>query len=122
MLDFSHIPTRGSADIQTFIGYQRTITGGSQQWVKPRGISMVHILCLGQGGNGASATAGATSAGGAGGGSGAQSSLLIPARMLPDILYVSGGAGGAGTAVASIVAARPFGATYNSIPLASIPI
>ena len=118
MLDFSHVPTRGNADVQTFIGNQRTVTGGSQQWVKPRGISMVHILALGQGGNGASATAGATSAGGAGGGSGAQSTLLIPARMLPDILYVSAGAGGAGTAVASIVASRPNGATYNSIPLA----
>ena len=117
MLDFSNIPTKGAADVQTFIGNMTTVTGTTQVWTKPRGISMVHILCLGQGGKGNNATAGATSAGGVGGGSGAQSILLIPARLVPDILYVGAGAGGTGAAVASIVAARPCGATYNSIPL-----
>ena len=118
MLDFSHIPTATKGDVQYFIGNATTVTGCTQTWVKPRGINMVHILALGQGGNGVTATLGATSAGGAGGGSGAQSQLLIPASSLPDVLYIAGGAGGAGTAVATIVSSRPNGATYNSIPLA----
>ena len=118
MLDFTDTPSAGNAIVQTFIGNMRTVTGTTMTWTKPRGISMVHILALGQGGNGVGSTAGATSAGGAGGGSGGQSQLLIPARMLPDILYIGAGAGGAGTAIATIVAARPHGATYNSIPLA----
>jgi hypothetical protein len=121
MLDFSHIPTPfgGATDRQVFIGTMSTATGLSQTWVKPRGVSMVHILMLGAGGKGAAATAGATSAGGAGGGSGAQSSLLIPAHCLPDICFVGGGSGGSGTAVNSFFAARPHGATAASPPVAS---
>ena len=118
MLDFSHTPAAGNANVQMFIGNQTTVTGATQIWTKPRGVSRVHILALGQGGNGVNSVVGATSAGGAGGGSGGQSQLLIPARFLPDVLYIAAGAGGAGTAVATIVAARPCGATYNSIPLA----
>jgi hypothetical protein len=76
MLDFSHIPTPGIADVQTFIGNNTAVTQPlTQTWVKPRGVSMVKIFMLGCGGNGVTATAGATSAGGAGGGSGSQAWL-----------------------------------------------
>jgi hypothetical protein len=119
MLDFSHIPKgyAGAADQQIFIGTNTSIVGASQQWLKPRGISMIQILCLGQGGNGGAGAIGATALGGTGGGSGAQSALLIPAAFIPDVLYIQAGAGGAGTAIASIVATRPHGATAASIPL-----
>ena len=109
MLDLRHTPSAyaGAAGQQIFIGTMTTATTLSQTWVKPRGISMVSMLILGQGGKGANSVVGATSAGGAGGGSGAQSHLIIPASSLPDILYVGAGSGGGGTAVATIVAARP---------------
>lgn len=120
MRDVSHLPTSfaGAADRQVFVGTARAVASASMIWNKPLGISMVHILAVGQGGNGVAGVVGATAAGGAGGGSGGQSSLIIPAMFLPDQLYISAGAGGAGTAIQTIIAARPCGATFNSIPLA----
>ncbi len=116
MHDFTHLVNRSEYS-QVFIGNRSTVGALTQTWVKPRRISMVYILALGQGGDGLGATLGVTSAGGVGGASGAQSTLLIPASFLPDILYIGGGNSGI-SAIATIVAARPCGATYNSIPQA----
>lgn len=116
MLDLAHIPLpwAGGADQQIFVGNSRITTGATMVWQKPRGVSMVHILCVGQGGDGVASVVGATSAGGAGGGSGGVSTLIIPATAIPDILYIAAGAGGKGTSVATKVSVSPCGATYNA--------
>ena len=68
-------------------------------WVKPRGITMVHITAIGGGGGGGAGVASATStagSGGSGGGSGAITRLTIPAIFLPDSLEITVGFGGNG--------------------------
>jgi hypothetical protein len=109
MLDVFNLPNNERApnvDIQQFVG-AGTNSGFSpnivdvHEWKKPRGITMMHILCIGAGGGGGggqSAAAGTSKAGGAGGGSGSLSTLLIPAIYLPDKLYVLPGNGGRGGA------------------------
>ena len=70
-------------------------------WVKPRGITMVHITAIGGGGGGGAGVASATStagSGGSGGGSGAITRLTIPAIFLPDSLEITVGFGGNGAA------------------------
>lgn len=93
MLDFSHIPVNtGSAEIYYFQGPRRS--GGANDitytFVKPRGKSMIDILAVGSGGNGGQGAVGAnsTAAGGGGGGSGAQTRLIMPLHLLPDVLYL----------------------------------
>lgn len=84
--------------------------GAWQVWKKPLGISWVHMLCIGSGASGAGGAtraAGAASigAGGGGGGCSGFTTLLIPAALVPDTLFVSvgiGPAGGAGNAVGII--------------------
>ena len=65
MLDFSHIPDQLTYDRQVFIGNMKTAAGLTQTWVKPRGISMVYIFMLGQGGNGAAGAVATPLSGGA---------------------------------------------------------
>jgi hypothetical protein len=68
-------------------------------WIKPRGITMIHITAIGAGGGGgagiASVIANAGS-GGSGGGSGSITRLTIPAIFLPDSLRLVVAAGGNG--------------------------
>lgn len=66
-------------------------------WRKSPKASMVYILVIGAGGDGGAGTPdGAT--GGGGGGSGGQTMVLLPAPLVPDVLYVSDFANtGAGT-------------------------
>jgi len=98
MLDLNHIPRETVVDVQTFTGIVTTATGEQwQTWVKPRGVGMVNINCIGGGaGGGAGFTdiAGNARGGGGGGGGSGQGSVIIPAHYLPDILFVSVGAGG----------------------------
>src|SRR6266568_4685992 len=94
MLDFFNLPNNERApntDIQMFTG-AGTNSGSSpnlvdvHEWKKPRGITMMHIVCIGAGGGGGGGVTGAvgvSKAGGGGGGSGALSILLIPAVYLP---------------------------------------
>lgn len=99
MLDFSHIPKSGKADIQVFNANSTLTSFTYNTWVKPRGISFVRFFGFGGGGGGgAGAAAGglALSAGGGGGGSGCQFNIIVPAFFLPDVLYISVGYGGAG--------------------------
>jgi hypothetical protein len=96
-------------------------TGDWQHWQKPRNAKMVFIFCVsggGGGGGGFSAAAGNTRGGGGGGASGSVSRLIIPAFMLPDIIWAHPGRGGAGGAAGvggsnaseSYVAIQPDGA------------
>ena len=98
MLDFLHLPT-GGADIQIFnspAGFNDWRT-----WVKPRGKQLISFIIWGAGGGGGggfTAAAGAQKGGGGGGGAGAIGRMAnVPAFMLPDILYIQCGAGGAGS-------------------------
>src|SRR5574343_336906 len=102
--EFSPMPDAlKTADVKWFTpGGAATTTW--QVWSKPRGVQMVMILAVGAGGgggNGFSAAAGSARGGGGGGGSGAISRVIIPAILLPDVLYVSPGVGGAATAAGS---------------------
>ena len=70
-------------------------------WVKPRGITMVHITAIGAGGGGGAGVASVIAnagSGGSGGGSGSITRLTIPAIFLPDSLrLVVAGGGNGGT-------------------------
>ena len=94
MGDMAHILLPGVGDTQIFTSWSW------QQWIRPRGATMVNIFCLGAGsGGGGGASANSSSgAGGSGGGSSSISKLLIPAMFLPEYLYVITGQGGAGAA------------------------
>lgn len=92
MLDLSYFQNQYS-NVQGFFN------GGTwQTWIKPRGAKMVTILCNGSGagGGGGFQSASTPRAGGAGGGAGAITHLTIDAKLLPDILYILPGIGGAG--------------------------
>ena len=131
MLDVFDTPSMTKADVQLFTAtFQSGSTLSWQPWYKPRGISMVYIFGVGAGGGGGDGAAGTITAGagagtgGAGGGSGGQTAILMPAVLVPDILYVAVQAGspnrtstGAGPATtASYVSVVPGG---NSPPPAT---
>jgi hypothetical protein len=99
MLDFNHILTNPNLNIQTFIGTAQTTAGAAtgewKTWIKPRGAKFVYMIGVGGGASGGCGNNGTTtSGGGSGGGSGAQSTLMIPAMFLPDVLYIQAGLGG----------------------------
>jgi len=91
MLDFSHIPSQQQS---TYTFYA---TGNWQTFIKPRNAKFLEIFCLGGGAGGSQTTAvvGAVAAGG-GGPSGAIVRGIIPAFLLPDIIYIFVGKGGVG--------------------------
>jgi len=92
MLDLSYFKTQNS-DVQGFF------SGGTwQTWIKPRGAKLVNIMCVGSGGGGGGGFQSITTprSGASGGGSGAAARLTINANLLPDILYILPGMGGAG--------------------------
>lgn len=99
MLDLYNLPQRPGVDVQVFT-LPSTVTNTQwHTWVKPRGLSMAHILCIGGGGGGGggfTAAAAAARGGGGGGGSSGTTRLLIPLDFLPERLYVQVGAGGGG--------------------------
>lgn len=95
-------------------------------WQKPRGISQVMIFAVAGGGGGGGGLTGATASargGGSGGGSGSITRVIFPAIILPDVLHVQPGLGGAGAVasgtgaagIASKVFARPTGVTADII-------
>jgi len=92
MLDLSYFQNNNS-NVQGFF------SGGTwQTWIKPRGAKLVNIICQGSGagGGGGFQSNSTPVGGGGGGGSGATARLLINANLLPDILYILPGIGGAG--------------------------
>jgi hypothetical protein len=97
MLDFNNILATPGADIQYFQGSATATLTQWQVWKKPRGARWIYLLGVGGGGGGGTGiNTAATSGGGAGGSSGGQTSVMIPAMLVPDTLYIQAGAGGAG--------------------------
>ena len=98
MLDFNHLMTTPGYNVQVFLGNNAgTTVTAWQTWIKPRGINWVYMIGAGAGGGGGCGFAAPTAAaGGGGGGSGAQSSVSLPAYLIPDVLYISTGQGGNG--------------------------
>jgi len=105
MLDLNNLPTNQKSIRQVFYGNASTVGTSWVAWVKPRGINFIRIVCIGGGGGGGGGFAGTTTVGTAGGGgggaSGAMAARIFPAFVLPDVLYVSVGIGGAGGAVSA---------------------
>jgi len=100
--DLGHLPPQfKNCDVQMFLPNGVGITQ-LQKWVKPRGVSMIHMLCIGAGGGGAGGQSAVNQKGGGGGGSsGGITSLIVPAIFLPDTLSIFVSPGGRGGAAAS---------------------
>lgn len=88
------------------LNYQRFVFGPASladntqwiNWAKPTWARMLTILAFsggGSGGGGFSAAAAAARGGGGGGGGSGMSRLIVPADVIPDVLYLQVGAGGA---------------------------
>jgi hypothetical protein len=99
-LDLFNLPRGFRGDVQWFM--HPTGSGVYEaQWKKPKGVSMVFVMAIGAGGGGGggfTGIAGSARGGGGGGGSGGICTVLVPALLIPDTLYVTthpGGAGGA---------------------------
>jgi hypothetical protein len=89
------LPRNGITNWSVFYAQQNTTTtNGWLSWMKPAGVSWVYIFGISAGGGGAKS--GGIALGGGGGGSGSVTRLLIPATIIPDIIYVRPGQGGAG--------------------------
>jgi hypothetical protein len=112
MIDLLHLPkpTTGNADY--FIGKSSTLGQSWETWEKPRGITMIRFICIGGGGSGGNGFASATTTargGGGGGGSGGYSSVVLPAILIPDTVYISAGRGGiVGAGMGSYVTVIPY--------------
>lgn len=121
MLDYFNLPTNSVADIQEFKGNSVVAGVTWQTWTKPRGVTMCHIFLLGQGGGGGTGVIGANSvsAGGGGGGSGGQTSITMPAFMLPDTLFISTGATASGNGAASYVSILPNTTVLHTVAIAN---
>ncbi len=99
--DFGFLPPNFKGDVQVFAPHGTNVTAALnwQNWTKPRGTSMVYMLCIGGGGAGGaghSAASGNQRGGGGGGGSGALTSLMLASTLLPDSLKIAVGTGGVG--------------------------
>jgi hypothetical protein len=132
MLDLFNLPNdigsnSGMADVQIF-NRPSTVTNTQwMTWLKPRGKSMMNIVCIGGGGGGGGGFTRAAAAAGGGGGSGGSSAvtrLTIPLFFVPDMLYVQVGQGGqgvlsgggtAGSGVLSYVSVYPNTAPANTL-------
>ena len=104
MLDLGHLYNTSNRSIQYF-----STPGSWVTWNKPRYCSFIRILCIGAGGGGGRGGAISLSyaTGGGGGGSGAMTYVIIPANLLPDILYVFCDLGSTGAGEASYVSVAP---------------
>lgn len=100
MLDTFFTPVAtGDSDVQIFTIPSAVANLEWHTWLRPRGKTMCSILCIGGAGGGGGGFTGvaATARGGGGGGGGSGvTKILIPLILLPDILYIQVGAGGAG--------------------------
>jgi len=93
------LPRNGITNWSVFYAQQNaTTTNGWLSWMKPAGCSWIYFFVIASGGPGYAGQAG-TNTGGTGGGSGGITRLLIPASVIPDIIYVRPGIGGVGSAI-----------------------
>jgi len=94
------LPRNGITNWSVFYAQQNTTTtNGWLSWMKPAGCSWIYIWAVGAGGAGGRPNNGAVTNAGTGGSSGAVTRILIPATLVPDILYVRPAAGAAPPAV-----------------------
>jgi len=102
MIPFNNLPANTNVD--WFM--QPTATNEVHEWTKPVGCNYVYMIAVGgagYGGNGFTAAAGSARGGGAGGSSGSIASLLVPAFLITDSLFIRVGSGGINaTATASL--------------------
>lgn len=114
MYGFQHL---ASQQQQRFWLYtSKGVTNGFQTWSKPPGISFVHIITVAGGGGGASGlgtNTGGNLAGGGGGGSSSTTNVFLPAYLVPDILHINVGPGGAGGAPTTSTTTRNAGIGGN---------
>lgn len=115
MFDVSGLPPMYRCDVQRFDAIDNSSgTGTWQQWIKPRGTSMVYMLAMGSGSGGGGGFSGADTTargGGGGGGSCAIATIMYPGIFVPDLLYVNvavGGAGSVGTGQPGTAGQRSF--------------
>ena len=95
------LPRNGITNWKTYYAVQGTdTTTGWQTWMKPAGCAWVFMFMIASGGGGGRSNNGALTVAAGGGGSGGVSRLLIPAFVIPDILYLRPGIGGAGATTA----------------------
>ena len=99
MIDSSNlVPTKNSRT-QYFVNNGTSTI--YQPWTRPKKASMAMFILIGSGGGGGAGFSGASGTdrgGGGGGGSGSSMRMIIPARQLPRILYMSPGLPGLGGA------------------------
>ncbi len=119
MIDLLHIINNPDYDTQYFLGTTGNTAAGSYQdyqtWKKPANCTWVYMLCVGGGASGATSLVGTAVGcfGGMGGSSGQQTTLIIPAMFLPDILYVQCGMGAIPNTYSS--------STVGSLTMAGLP-
>ena len=99
-LDVFNLPPLTAASVEVFTGPVATVTNTQWiTWCKPRGVSMIPFVGIGSGaggGGGFSRAAGTPGGGAGGGGSAGMARVLVPAFLVPDVLYLQIGAGGVG--------------------------
>jgi hypothetical protein len=94
MIDYQNLPQNSKVD--WFM--QPTATDEVHTWTKPSGCNFVYMIAVGgggAGGQGVGGAAGVTRSGGAGGASGTMTTLVVPAFLIPDTLFIKIGKGGA---------------------------
>lgn len=93
MIPFNNLPSNVKVD--WFM--EPTITSEVHEWTKPVGCNYVYMIAVGGGGwggNGASGAVGTARGGGGSGGGGCIATLLVPAFLITDSLFIRVGAGG----------------------------
>lgn len=116
MNGFQHLPSQQDQRFWVYTGNK--VANGYQTWSKPPGISFISIITIGGGGGGSGAAIwqdGVQVRGGGGGGAAAMTPIFLPAYLVPDILYINVGLGGAGGAASTTTTANAGlngGATY----------
>ena len=78
--------------------YTNGSTNSWQMWTKPRNCKFVSFFVIGggAGGGGGQSTVSTARTGGGGGGGSSSVRAIFPANLIPDILYIQVGVGGAG--------------------------
>lgn len=105
-MDVFGLPPTQHVDQQIYLGSGLTPSPSAAPipWAKPHGVSMVWMTAIsggGGGGAGCTRTSGNNGGGGGGGACSGISRLLVPAYMVPDILWIFPGNGGVGGAPAA---------------------
>lgn len=116
------LPQRGVTNWQVFYATRTAGAGANTDWqayMKPPGASMIYILMLAAGAGGSRVANGSVTQGGGGGGSGGMSRMLIPAALLPDIIYVRPGRGGLGATTNNDLGAAGSASYVSIAPLAT---